>query len=213
VKSPRFAPQALEQNSELQIQTIISSPIASNMAPTKRKGDAAGVADAKSARKKARILADAQSKDPKSSRKATQPKPVGGKKHSPSGAHDSTAQTPKTSIFKDEEPSFPRGGGNLLTPIEKKQIQAKVNRDVLFEQQGLESHNPDDFGSDDNDDFDGGEAAKDGEVSIPVKKAKKTHKSGKKRSVPGREHGGVKVESLNFKVRSLADALYSHEAN
>jgi len=37
------------------------------------------------------------------------------------------------SILKSEQPAFPRGGAGLLTPLEKKQIQAKATRDAIAE--------------------------------------------------------------------------------
>jgi rRNA biogenesis protein RRP5 len=40
----------------------------------------------------------------------------------------------KVSFLKEEEPSFPRGGASVLTPLEHKQIQIKAKQDVLFEQ-------------------------------------------------------------------------------
>jgi rRNA biogenesis protein RRP5 len=39
------------------------------------------------------------------------------------------------SVLLQEERSFPRGGASVLTPIEQKQIEARAERDVLFEQQ------------------------------------------------------------------------------
>ncbi|EFX02430.1 rRNA biogenesis protein [Grosmannia clavigera kw1407] len=38
-----------------------------------------------------------------------------------------------TSILKEEEPLFPRGGGGVLTPLEYKQIQVQAKSDALFE--------------------------------------------------------------------------------
>ena len=37
-------------------------------------------------------------------------------------------------VLPKEEPSFPRGGASILTPLEKKQIQIQAKDDVLFEQ-------------------------------------------------------------------------------
>ncbi|KAL8716068.1 MAG: hypothetical protein Q9225_006249 [Loekoesia sp. 1 TL-2023] len=37
-------------------------------------------------------------------------------------------------LLRQEEPSFPRGGASVLTPLEQKQIQIQAKDDVLFEQ-------------------------------------------------------------------------------
>ena len=39
-----------------------------------------------------------------------------------------------------EQPAFPRGGADILTPLEKKQIRAKAERDVLIEQKRKKQH-------------------------------------------------------------------------
>ncbi|KAL8686142.1 MAG: hypothetical protein Q9218_007316, partial [Villophora microphyllina] len=51
------------------------------------------------------------------------------KKPKPSTASSKVAVLPK------EEPSFPRGGASVLTPLEQKQIQIQAKNDVLFEQE------------------------------------------------------------------------------
>ena len=38
------------------------------------------------------------------------------------------------SVLRDEETAFPRGGANLLTPLERRQISIQAKQDVLFEQ-------------------------------------------------------------------------------
>jgi len=40
---------------------------------------------------------------------------------------------------KDEEASFPRGGGSILTPLEFKQISNDAAKDVLFESENVKS--------------------------------------------------------------------------
>ncbi|KAI9840320.1 MAG: rRNA biogenesis protein rrp5 [Sclerophora amabilis] len=49
------------------------------------------------------------------------------------------------SVLREEEPSFPRGGASVLTPLEYKQIKADATRDVLFEQNSSKDarHNSD----------------------------------------------------------------------
>lgn len=169
------------------------------MAPTKRKGDAPERADGKHARKKARILTDDQSKDRKTSRTSALPKTAGTKKRTSSDTGDSATQPLNASVFRDEEPSFPRGGGSVLTPIEKKQIQAQAHRDVLFEQQGLDNH---------ADAFNSGEENTEevGKGSGSVQKTK-SRKLGKKRAAPQPELASVRVEGLNYKVRAIGKCV------
>ncbi|KAL8916363.1 MAG: hypothetical protein Q9208_008553 [Pyrenodesmia sp. 3 TL-2023] len=42
--------------------------------------------------------------------------------------------TPGATILRQEEPTFPRGGASVLTPLEQKQISIQAKNDVLFEQ-------------------------------------------------------------------------------
>jgi rRNA biogenesis protein RRP5 len=163
------------------------------MAPGKRKGDGAIVADVKRPHKKVKILADAQSKEPKASR--TLKTATESKKQTSSDAHESAKRPSNTSIFREEEPSFPRGGGSLLTPIEKRQIQAQAQRDVLFEQQGLGQ----DAGEFESEDDDFGET---GRPSSPVHNTKRARKLGKL-AVSSKQSAAVRVEGLNFKVRDI----------
>ncbi|KAL8934717.1 MAG: hypothetical protein Q9216_005767 [Gyalolechia sp. 2 TL-2023] len=41
---------------------------------------------------------------------------------------------PSPAFLRQDEPSFPRGGATVLTPLEQKQIQIQAKDDVLFEQ-------------------------------------------------------------------------------
>ena len=57
----------------------------------------------------------------------------------PVAEHPSKKQRPSTTSTTTlaalkEEPAFPRGGANVLTPLEQKQIHIQAKQDVLFEQ-------------------------------------------------------------------------------
>ncbi|OAR05867.1 hypothetical protein LLEC1_06397, partial [Akanthomyces lecanii] len=89
------------------------------------------------------------------------------------------ADAPKkavVSVLKDEEPLFPRGGANILTPLEQKQIQLEAKADAAHEE----------------------------EFSLggkPLKKKKRTAslKKAEKKTESKSEEDSVKIESLNFK--------------
>ncbi|PHH69230.1 hypothetical protein CDD80_6934 [Ophiocordyceps camponoti-rufipedis] len=89
---------------------------------------------------------------------------------------DGPKQTPVVSLLRNEEPMFPRGGGSILTPLEKRQIHLDARADALRDEE---------FGG-----------------AAPVVDGKKRRRMGKdegkgKKTVV--EEPGVKVESLNFK--------------
>lgn len=112
------------------------------------------------------------------------------KKHAKAAKTDKTkeaivsnSQPPKSSvlsILKDEEPMFPRGGANILTPLEQKQIQMKAKADAHDEDELEVTSKP----------------------KNKKKKEKTSRKSDKQSSHPVRGEDSVRVESLNFKVRS-----------
>lgn len=90
-------------------------------------------------------------------------------------------QTTKTSILsslKDDEPMFPRGGGNILTPLEQKKIQMQAKEDALQEDE-LETSKP------------------------KGKKKERSRKREKKTTDEKFDPDAVKVESLNFKASPL----------
>ncbi|KAK0674322.1 hypothetical protein QBC41DRAFT_264755 [Cercophora samala] len=91
------------------------------------------------------------------------------------GAKPSKSSAPATSLVKEEEPLFPRGGASVLTPLEQKQIQIQAKNDVLFEEAASKKS--------------GGEKTK----------KKKTRKSKGGEVAPETDEDAVKVESLNFK--------------
>ncbi|KAK0736841.1 hypothetical protein B0T21DRAFT_286447 [Apiosordaria backusii] len=91
------------------------------------------------------------------------------------GAKPPKSSAPATSLLKEEEPLFPRGGASVLTPLEQKQIQIQAKNDVLFEEAASKKA--------------GGEKAK----------KKKARKSKGGEVAPAKDEDAVKVESLNFK--------------
>lgn len=93
------------------------------------------------------------------------------------------ADAPKkavVSVLKDEEPLFPRGGANILTPLEQKQIQLEAKADAAHEEE---------FSL-------GGKPQKKKKRTASLKKAEKKTESKS-------EEDSVKIESLNFKVLLL----------
>ncbi|KAK4200448.1 hypothetical protein QBC40DRAFT_279966, partial [Triangularia verruculosa] len=91
------------------------------------------------------------------------------------GAKPPKPSAPATSLLKEEEPLFPRGGASVLTPLEQKQIQIQAKNDVLFEEAASKKS--------------GGEKTK----------KKKARKSKGGDVAPEKDENAVKVESLNFK--------------
>lgn len=51
-----------------------------------------------------------------------------------SGLGPESFKLPTFSALANEQPAFPRGGASILTPLEKKQIRAQADSDVLVEQ-------------------------------------------------------------------------------
>ncbi|KAF2138712.1 uncharacterized protein K452DRAFT_255494 [Aplosporella prunicola CBS 121167] len=97
---------------------------------------------------------------------------------------------PVSSLLKQEERSFPRGGASVLTPLEHKQIQNEATRDVLFEQSNKRA--PKGGESDDDVDMEGAEGAKP---------AKKKRKSKDRKSGAGAEkkETELRIEGLSYK--------------
>ncbi|OKL57576.1 hypothetical protein UA08_07016 [Talaromyces atroroseus] len=162
------------------------------MAPIKRKG-ATGEDTATKNQKRARVTSGA----PKAESGAQQKKAKQGKDVS----KETTARQQDTapSILRDEEPSFPRGGGSVLTPLERKQIQIQATRDVLFEQK--KSGKPaEGFGEEVSDaDIDMEDADADADKKpVPTKKTRKS-KSKKAEDSERNTKEGVRVEGLSFK--------------
>ncbi|KAF2189023.1 rRNA biogenesis protein-like protein RRP5 [Zopfia rhizophila CBS 207.26] len=101
------------------------------------------------------------------------------------------AKPAQTSVFKDEERSFPRGGASVLTPLEHKQIQIKATQDVLFEQSGQKRGGQDEL-SDEDAMVDAEETPRAGKKSKKSRKSKKAHPS-------EQQEQKVRVEGLSYK--------------
>lgn len=94
-------------------------------------------------------------------------------------------------LLPHEPPAFPRGGGSVLTPIERKQIQAKADRDVLFELQDQDgNHLASANGLSDDEDAD--------PQGVPPPK-RKTEKRTKKKIEGRSEASNLRIEGLTYK--------------
>lgn len=167
------------------------------MAPIKRKGNAPDNSVATDPPKKRARVSDGGPK--KDSKKES--KPAKDEKD----ASKTTKKAPEVSILREEEPSFPRGGGDVLTPLERKQIQNQATRDVLFEQK--KSGKVIDGYDDDDDEEDGDMGFKDvDEPESSTKKSRKGKNKNKKpvdQGAPAKDKDGVRVEGLSFKVTHI----------
>lgn len=101
-------------------------------------------------------------------------------------------------VLRDDEPSFPRGGGSVLTPLEKKQIHIQATKDVLFEQKGSKKSSDNLAVGDDDEDIEMDDA-EDNATSTKLSRKRKA-KSKKRAKEEANEKQGVRIEGLNFKV-------------
>lgn len=90
--------------------------------------------------------------------------------------NEAPVKAPAVSLLKDEEPLFPRGGANVLTPLEQKQIQLEAKADAVREEQAATT----------------GKATK-------TKKSKKSATKSKKGDDLKVANDSIKIESLSFK--------------
>ncbi|KAF7175532.1 hypothetical protein CNMCM7691_009097 [Aspergillus felis] len=152
------------------------------MAPIKRKGNAAEEAVTRQPQKRVRVGGAEQGKDQK-------------KQRTTESASD--AKPTELTVLRDDEPSFPRGGGSVLTPLEKKQIHIQATKDVLFEQKGSKKSS-DNFAVGDDDEDIEMDDAEDNATSAKQSRKRKT-KSKKRAEQEANEKKGVRIEGLNFK--------------
>ncbi|KAM0722465.1 hypothetical protein Q7P37_001906 [Cladosporium fusiforme] len=101
------------------------------------------------------------------------------------------------SVLQQEERSFPRGGASVLTPIEKKQIEARAERDVLFEQQTGQKPVRNE----------GDEDLFDEEEEEEAKSSKKKSKASKKDSGLKIKGSGIKIQSLSYKSLTVGSSV------
>ncbi|KAH8669931.1 hypothetical protein BGZ61DRAFT_363894 [Ilyonectria robusta] len=142
------------------------------MSNLKRKDAPGGNPPSKSAKntKEARpSKKDTSSKDAKAAAKSPKPK---------ASSAEVPPKAPVTSVLKDEEPMFPRGGGSVLTPLEQKQIQLEAKADAIRDEE---------FNT-------GGKALKKKKRKSALKSEKKGDKKGAED-----EEDNIRVESLSFK--------------
>ncbi|CRL24371.1 Tetratricopeptide-like helical [Penicillium camemberti] len=157
------------------------------MAPIKRKGNAPEENTSRQPQKRAKVGAEEAKKDHKK----------------PTDATTSTAgKASELSVLRDDEPSFPRGGASVLTPLERKQIQIQANRDVLFEQKESGNKKPsqktpsNEFAEESDNDVE----MEDEETTTTTKKSRK--KKSKSKKSADKETGdkeNVRIEGLSFK--------------
>ncbi|KAB8261049.1 hypothetical protein BDV32DRAFT_122062 [Aspergillus pseudonomiae] len=158
------------------------------MAPIKRKGASAEEAvSARQPQKRVRVGAE-ERKDQKKHKTGAS----GDEKSKPDAGSGPKAS--ELTVLRDDEPSFPRGGGSVLTPLERKQIQIQATKDVLFEQKATK-------GSYKNDEHDEDAEMEDVDdtTATATKKSRKRKNKSKKGADEAEEKQGVRIEGLNFK--------------
>lgn len=111
------------------------------------------------------------------------------KRQRPSTAGPSSASLPH------EEPSFPRGGASVLTPLEQKQIQIQAKNDVLFEQETGRKAPKNDF----MDEEDEPENSGDNDMAMPKANKKSKPRSKPSTARPEAKEKGVRIEGLSYK--------------
>jgi rRNA biogenesis protein RRP5 len=163
------------------------------MAPIKRKGNAPEETAARQPQKRAKVGAEENKKEHKKENDAA----------------STAAKASELSVLREDEPSFPRGGASVLTPLERKQIQIQANKDVLFEQKGSQkpSKKPSTtFEEESDNDVE----MEDEETTTTSKKSrKKKTKSKKSTDKDSTEKQEVRIEGLSFKVR-VGKSFTSH---
>jgi len=108
------------------------------MAPIKRKGGPDTESHPHNPKTRAPTVDDRLSKKRKTSQTIQASKTSVPSRRADDGVSKLENRSSTLSVLGAEEPSFPRGGASLLTPLEHKQIQIDATRDVLFEQQSSE---------------------------------------------------------------------------
>ncbi|KAJ5980771.1 hypothetical protein N7481_008069 [Penicillium waksmanii] len=151
------------------------------MAPIKRKGNAPEETATRQPQKRAKVGAEDRKNEQKPKDTTAAPK------------------ASELSVLRDDEPSFPRGGGSVLTPLERKQIQIQAHKDVLFEQKGPKKPTRE---FDDNDDDEEEDVDMEDADAATSKKSRKKKTKGKKsgdKEKKSEEKDGVRIEPLTYK--------------
>ena len=107
-----------------------------------------------------------------------------------------SSSTIQPTILKGEEPSFPRGGASILTPLEQKQIQIQAKQDVLFEQSTGTKAPRNEFQDEENDED------LPEQPNALVGKTKRKPRSKEKKGAKNTpvEELAVRIEGLSYKV-------------
>ncbi|OJJ37524.1 hypothetical protein ASPWEDRAFT_50685 [Aspergillus wentii DTO 134E9] len=155
------------------------------MAPIKRKGNTAEEAAARQPQKRVRVGAEDRKKKDQKQNTAEEGK-----------SKPTSTKASELSVLRDDEPSFPRGGASVLTPLERKQIQIQATKDVLFEQKGSKKSSGNLGDEDDDEDVDMGNAD---DTATSTKKPRKRKTKGKKNAEQDAAEKTVRIEGLNFK--------------
>ncbi|KAL8725782.1 MAG: hypothetical protein Q9181_006288 [Wetmoreana brouardii] len=112
----------------------------------------------------------------------------------PKKSKPSTAGSNLT-ILPKEEPSFPRGGASVLTPLEQKQIQIQAKNDVLFEQSTGKKAPRDEYGTE----GDEGDILDENEILSAKAKRKTKPKHKLKNAELVANEKTVRIEGLSYK--------------
>ncbi|KAI4168189.1 MAG: hypothetical protein LQ343_006575 [Gyalolechia ehrenbergii] len=105
----------------------------------------------------------------------------------------------RPSFLQQDEPSFPRGGASVLTPLEQKQIQIQAKNDVLFEQSTGKKAPRNEHVDEEN------EAQLSGDIEAASTEARRKPKTKNKFRNAGlasgeeRKEKGVRIEGLSYK--------------
>ena len=126
--------------------------------------------------------------------------PIKRKKEGQAGDLRQTKK-PKTSVTllvrPKEEPTFPRGGASVLTPLEHKQIQIQANQDVLFEHStGKKAPKQ---GFEDDEDDDGDELPSNERNVTSTLKSKSRSKTKTRKAGDFVEEKTIKIEGLSYR--------------
>lgn len=158
------------------------------MAPIKRKGNNPEDTSARQPQKRAKVGTEVQKKERK--------------------PQDTAPKASELSVLRDDEPSFPRGGGSILTPLERKQIQIQATKDVLFEQKGPKTSTREfDDNEDDEEEVDDIEMGETETTTAAKKSRKKKTKGNKSTEGSKSEKQGVRIESLSYKVCTVSKSF------
>ncbi|DAA76920.1 TPA_exp: Uncharacterized protein A8136_7149 [Trichophyton benhamiae CBS 112371] len=166
------------------------------MAQIKRKGHGQDEPSSSTPKKKAKVDAEELNGASKLKKKSKEQKEQKEQKEAVKVSKKDTSAVSKAapiSMLRDEQPAFPRGGNNVLTPLERKQIQIQATKDVLFEQKGK---NGAEFA---NSEDEGSLGAVEDKKDAGTKSKKRKAKASKTKEAPAAAKQGVKVESLTYK--------------